>query len=290
MRGERRCIYCKSLLVGKQPTEHVIPLAFTGGFGGNNLTIRCVCHDCNSYFDRELDRVLAEDTFLGMLRYLEGVKADTRKAPLPARDRTRVSIKGQPLELSASPDGVGYACTTVPAVLPDPDSGKAVVNLEVSELQDRTARRCIAKIAFNYLAYVVATKHRGRTDLVLSPAFDTARCFIRLPDATPEPRCLLAHARLGQGSGEVVSRTAPRGHFATLQSSAGRNDIVGHVQLLSWWYWRVTLAEDYPGDARGVHVTHFWDLSSKTVRIVHAPIFRESFGKAPSWAGGDHSE
>jgi len=282
----RHCIYCRAELHGRQPREHVVPKGLTAGFGGNNLAIGCVCHSCNRRFDRELDRVLVEQTFLGMLRYLDGVKADTRRAPMPARNRTRVSLKGQPLELSASSDGVGYACKMVPPVLPDldPDNGKGVMELEVSELQDRTARRCIAKIAFSYLAYVTSTKHRGHTDWLLSPEFDTTRRFLMCPDATAEPQCLLAHARLSQIKGGMVSRTASRGHFAALQSNAGKNDIVGHVMLFSWWYWRVTLAENCPGPSRDLHAAHFWDLSTKTVKILRTTntVFREWSTRFPS--------
>jgi hypothetical protein len=275
----RHCIYCREELQGRPPREHVIPKGLTAGFGGNNLTLGCVCGSCNTYFDHELDRVLTDQTFLGMARYLDGVKRDTRKAPIPSTDRTRLGLKGQPLEPSASPDGAGYTLTGAPAAPRELDVG-AAVDLEVSELQDRTAKRCMAKIAFNYLAYVVGTKHRGHADLVLSATFDTARDFIRFPDA-PEPRVLLADTRLNEIRSGVVSRTPPRGHLASLQSSPGRNDIVGHVQLLSWWHWAVTLAEDCPGDPSDLHVTHFWDLSSKTVRIIRNLRFRDMTGRTP---------
>lgn len=72
------CIYCGSTLprVGR---EHVIPQAF--GRFHQNLTLACVCDDCNSYFAQELELSVARDGVEGFLRLQRGLKS-----PVASRD------------------------------------------------------------------------------------------------------------------------------------------------------------------------------------------------------------
>lgn len=68
------CIYCGSTAprVGR---EHVVPQAF--GKFEQNLTLDCVCDECNTYFCRELDLPLARDGTEGFLRLQRGLKPAT---------------------------------------------------------------------------------------------------------------------------------------------------------------------------------------------------------------------
>lgn len=65
------CVYCGST-APPRGREHVIPQAF--GTFEQNLTLRCVCDDCNSYFCRTLELHLARDSAEGFLRLRHGVK------------------------------------------------------------------------------------------------------------------------------------------------------------------------------------------------------------------------
>jgi hypothetical protein len=67
-----KCIYClKDSDVTFRGVEHVIPEAF-GTFGSNTPTLHCVCDDCNAYFGRVLDQLLARETIEGISRYTRG--------------------------------------------------------------------------------------------------------------------------------------------------------------------------------------------------------------------------
>ena len=68
----KRCIYCPQNDPDRfRGVEHVIPQSF-GTFGSETPTLDCVCDDCNAYFGRELDQLLARDTIEGVKRYNRG--------------------------------------------------------------------------------------------------------------------------------------------------------------------------------------------------------------------------
>ena len=76
----KKCIYCgQDDPLRFQGVEHVIPQSF-GTFGSGTPTLSCVCDDCNSYFGRELDQLLARETLEGISRYTRGRRSrDTRQ-------------------------------------------------------------------------------------------------------------------------------------------------------------------------------------------------------------------
>lgn len=69
------CIYC---LNEKAPSDfnidHVIPESF-GTFENNFTLTEAVCRECNQYLGDKLELFLGRDTFEGMLRFMQGVKA-----------------------------------------------------------------------------------------------------------------------------------------------------------------------------------------------------------------------
>jgi hypothetical protein len=66
------CIYCAQDDPGRFiGVEHVVPQSF-GTFGSETPTLDCVCDECNAYFGRELDQLLARDTIEGVMRYNRG--------------------------------------------------------------------------------------------------------------------------------------------------------------------------------------------------------------------------
>lgn len=339
-----RCIYCKDPLPSKPPREHVIPAALTAGFS-DNLTIGCVCSNCNDYFGREFDSRFVEDTLLGVVRYLSGLKADTRRARLPRATRFRGTYLRQHLDWRPDPSGVGYTCQVVPQVgfatweshgrewryfrlddlesagqdttldtsaaklvgveaecrekveaalaaagicpsqyshdapcLPNlpPGTGQADVDLVFHTLVDTPVKRCMAKIAFNYLAYVTE-KRTGRSDWLMSAEFDAVRAFVRQSDGQPDPTLALVHVRMrsATGKGDAV------GHLAALTWDPEKRDLVATVSLLSSLAWRVTLAKGFSGVWWDVSACHFWDLKKRRVVLPPRAVLRMHQGPDP---------
>ncbi len=71
----KTCIYCRSqnqsLFKG---VEHLIPQSF-GTFSSETPTLKCVCDECNAFFAKELDQILARDSWEGVERYKKGIKS-----------------------------------------------------------------------------------------------------------------------------------------------------------------------------------------------------------------------
>lgn len=76
----KTCVYCREDSAEQfKSVEHVIPQSF-GKFGSQTPTLKCVCDECNKYFMRELDQVLARDTLEGITRYKKGIfSRETRR-------------------------------------------------------------------------------------------------------------------------------------------------------------------------------------------------------------------
>ena len=76
-----QCIYCKKEEIGKfKGKEHVIPQSF-GKFSSKTPTLKCVCDECNAYFSKELDLLLARDTLEGVMRAKKGLTSQTKTLP-----------------------------------------------------------------------------------------------------------------------------------------------------------------------------------------------------------------
>jgi hypothetical protein len=93
MSSGKICIYCAQTDVSRFcGVEHVIPQGF-GTFGSQTPTLDCVCDDCNSFFGRELDRLLTRETPEGVLRYGRGLLSSE------ARSQKRLNLTlADPLE------------------------------------------------------------------------------------------------------------------------------------------------------------------------------------------------
>lgn len=88
----KTCIYCKTKDQAVfQGVEHLIPQSF-GKFGTETPTLKNVCDDCNGYFAKELDQVLARDSWEGINRYKKGIKSREQR-PLK---RLRISLEKVP--------------------------------------------------------------------------------------------------------------------------------------------------------------------------------------------------
>lgn len=87
------CPYCRRGRpeVSYEKREHVIPQAF--GKFKDNLIARNVCDECNAYFGRELDEVLARGTLEGWWRHVVGDKPFSNYRH--AGTRSRLSVHGE---------------------------------------------------------------------------------------------------------------------------------------------------------------------------------------------------
>lgn len=105
-------MYCGSTSEKRFPTEHVVPRSF--GTFRNNLTIHCVCGDCNNFFGGNLEIYFARATGEGVVRYRHGL----RDSPAPGAENdmftARISSPGPlcgvqvRLTPNASRDGLGF--------------------------------------------------------------------------------------------------------------------------------------------------------------------------------------
>jgi hypothetical protein len=69
----KTCIYCKKTKLSTQfNIEHVMPRAF--GHYKDNLTLHCVCKECNQYFGDNLEIIFSRDSMEALLRYHYGLK------------------------------------------------------------------------------------------------------------------------------------------------------------------------------------------------------------------------
>jgi len=82
------CIYCGAVGTHGFPKDHVVPRAF--GRFKNNLTLDCVCGPCNSYFGRELELFLTQDSIEALLRVRYGVKTKSGSKQI---GRSRVTFR-----------------------------------------------------------------------------------------------------------------------------------------------------------------------------------------------------
>ena len=135
---DRICIYClKAHPSSAFNTEHVIPRAF--GTFEQNLTLDCVCPECNSYFGRTMELAYTRDSLEALLRLFHGLKPATEASDLPMQ-RLSVVLSGDSdwhgchIELKAE-DGQ-CVIDLVPQVRFAKQGGSGWVFVTVEELAD----------------------------------------------------------------------------------------------------------------------------------------------------------
>lgn len=68
------CIYCKKeKALDEFDTEHVIQQSL--GKFENNLTLHCVCKECNQFFGDSIDLIFGRDSIEALLRYHHRIKS-----------------------------------------------------------------------------------------------------------------------------------------------------------------------------------------------------------------------
>jgi hypothetical protein len=137
-----RCIYClETKPAATFDSEHIIPQSFGRfevGPGGGPTTLHCVCRACNHAFGKTLDRALARDSVLGLLRYSEGVR-DPREFKPPSRGSglTITPVQAEPDEgakyrLGAGRDGTfGFELETTIGFAKQPEEPYEFFSLDM---------------------------------------------------------------------------------------------------------------------------------------------------------------
>src|SRR5438270_13018264 len=93
-----RCIYCRCISNNRFPAEHVIPTSF--GKFEKNLTLHCVCSECNNFFSGQLEMQFGRETGEGVVRYRYGL----RDSPIPAGSESfiaKLTAEGPPVWLAS---------------------------------------------------------------------------------------------------------------------------------------------------------------------------------------------
>ncbi len=129
--------------------------------------------------------------------------------------------------------------------------------VEITSRIDRMTRRSVAKIAFNYMAYVKGADFAGHSD------FNETRRFIR-HDVSPRYRVVDA-IRSPSWATRSQRGVGTKWHLITLEWGELEDHVVGHVSLFNEITYRVTLTRYLSGVWRDIRSGHKFDISKNQV-------------------------
>ena len=130
--------------------------------------------------------------------------------------------------------------------------------VEITSRIDRIIRRSVAKIAFNYMAYVAGA------EFALHPDFNATRDYIRRGVMPTYPLVELTQK-------PILSRELPRwrgtkGHLITLEWGELDQHVIGQVSLFNEITYKVTLARNFSGLWRDIRSGHKFHISERRVK------------------------
>jgi hypothetical protein len=111
------CIYCRRFERERFPREHVIPKSL--GTFYHNLTVRCVCRDCNHYFSKHLELQLARESAESIVRFQYGLrdgKAAEPRSKITATVNVPGPMLGAKVVLGPNSTGNGFEIFYLPQV------------------------------------------------------------------------------------------------------------------------------------------------------------------------------
>ena len=117
--------------------------------------------------------------------------------------------------------------------------------------------RSVAKIAFNYAAWVT-----GAT-FVLDEAFDVTRAFIR--NGTPPPYTVVIPQAKPILADETPSERWAQGHLLTVNWAGEQDAVVGQVSLFNGPTYAISLARGQTGVWLPVRKGHYFDLETREI-------------------------
>jgi hypothetical protein len=133
----------------------------------------------------------------------------------------------------------------------------ADIPVEVSFTVNMGIRRCIAKYAFNYLAFVCGELFVLRSD------FNYIRNFIRFGSMPPYPAVVESFKPILQT--DSPTRRQTNGHLLTLEWE-GTDLLVGQVSLFNYLTYRVTLARRFAGLWRQIRDGLHFNIENRRFR------------------------
>lgn len=123
---------------------------------------------------------------------------------------------------------------------------------------NRGLRRCVAKYAFNFLAFTQDAK------FVLDPAFDITRRFIRYGERPNYPLVQESFTPILRDDHPIMRQTDA--HLITVNWTDNQRDIVGQVSLFNYLTYHVSLGRGYEGLWRSIRAGVAYSWREKVVR------------------------
>ena len=143
-----------------------------------------------------------------------------------------------------------------------PAKGAQTLSVKVEGRVDASILRCVAKIAFNYLAGIA-----GR-DLLLEPAFCPTRRFIRYEEHPGYPVVVVDEQPTLIG--DLPRKRQTIGHLVTVDWTIDQRSICSQVSLFNHARYRIILVRDYPGVWRPIQSGHHFNIQKRVVEPLHA--------------------
>jgi len=129
--------------------------------------------------------------------------------------------------------------------------------VEVRARLDLLVLRCVAKIAFNYLAWA---EGRG---FVLGESFCPLRRLVRLGARAPYPLVVVDDLPILADDQPRLRQT--NGHLITVGWAADRRSLVAQVGLFNYARYRISLAREYSGLWRPIRHGHHFNIETRRV-------------------------
>ncbi|HEV2350691.1 MAG TPA: hypothetical protein VG028_12685 [Terriglobia bacterium] len=146
--------------------------------------------------------------------------------------------------------------------LGDPITEGGGIRVYVEYTIDKTILRAIAKIAFNYFAYVHGA------DLALRGDFDSIRKFIRSGQEPPWKPVIPGRRRILAGETDMIRCTD--GHLLVLEGDPRASSITARVALFNDITYVVRLCLRFSGVWRSFDAGHHFDITSREVTPLRA--------------------
>jgi HNH endonuclease len=136
---------------------------------------------------------------------------------------------------------------------------QAEMTASVTYTFDTTIRRCVAKIAFNYLAYVLSKD----VQLLLREDFDAIRDFVR--HGTLAEHTIVAAIGSPRLTEESRKGSLVDGHLLEVGWSKNES-ILCNLSIFNAMTYQVALCRNYQGSSFGLNSVHSFDLKAKEAK------------------------
>jgi hypothetical protein len=134
------------------------------------------------------------------------------------------------------------------------------ISVEVTFTINKGIRRCMAKYAFNFLAFICGSHFALKQD------FDTIRRFVRYGHEQVYPLVVESLEPILQDDTKHRRQTA--GHLLTINWAASMVDLVGQVSLFNAVTYRVSLARNCQAFWRPVRSGLHFNIRTKTIQAL----------------------